>query len=64
MGVCVCQYARYINVIAASGYALGMHRGTHQVITLSVKLGGGFWRTPIYTLWSMGSICYTPTSET
>ena len=42
------RYARFANVIAASGYASGMnrvcvgydsgmHRGTHQVITLSVK---------------------------
>ena len=30
----VHQYARYVNVIAASGYASGMNRGTHQVITL------------------------------
>ena len=52
------QYYRYVNVIAASGYASdmsrvciryesGMHRGTHQVITLSVELGeGGFGAHP------------------
>ena len=49
----VCQYAHCLNVIAASGYVLGsasgmnragigyMHRGTDQVITLSVELGEG-----------------------
>ena len=40
----VRQYARYvnvINVITASGYASDMIRGTHHVITLSVKLGEG-----------------------
>ena len=37
----VCHYARYVNVITASGYESGMHRGTYQVITLSVKLGEG-----------------------
>ena len=51
----VRQYADYANVITASGYALGMHRGMHlgtnQVIALSVKLGEtGFgactWREP------------------
>ena len=34
----VRQYARY--AITASGYESGMHRGTHQVIALSVKLRG------------------------
>ena len=28
------QYAHYVNVINASGYASGRRRGTHQVITL------------------------------
>ena len=41
----VCHYARYINEItasgSASGSASGMHWGTDQVITLSVKLGEG-----------------------
>ena len=43
------QYARYVNLITASGMHQGMHRGmnrvrigvTHQAITLSVKLGEG-----------------------
>ena len=37
----VRQYAPYVNVITASGSASGLHRGTHQVITLSVKLCEG-----------------------
>ena len=52
----MCQYARYTNVINASGYASGyasdmnrvcigyesgMHRGMHQVIALSAELGEG-----------------------
>ena len=43
------QYAHYVNVITASGYASGMHRGyasgrsrgTDRVVTLSVKPGEG-----------------------
>ena len=58
----VRQYSRYLNVIAATGnasgyasgmnrvcigYESGMHRGTHQVIALSVELGeGGFGTRP------------------
>ena len=44
----VCRHARYANAITASGYATGVHRGTHPVIALSVKLGeGGGGRTPM-----------------
>ena len=54
----VCQHACYVNVISASGYASGtkrvcigyksgVHRGMHQVIAISVKLGeGGFGAHP------------------
>ena len=39
--------AHYANVITASEYASGMHRGTDRVITPSVKLGeGGFGTRP------------------
>ena len=48
------QYARYVSVIIASGmhrglhricvgYETSMHRGTHQAIPLSVKLGEGLF---------------------
>ena len=37
----VRRYSRYVNVITASGYASGIHRGTHRLILPSVKLGEG-----------------------
>ena len=45
----LCQYYRYTNLITASGYASGMHRGTDQVITLYVQIGeGGFGARPYW----------------
>ena len=61
----VRQYARYVGVVTASGYASGhasgsasgMHRGTHQVITLSVKIGEeGLDAHPVEQMFAKGSL--------
>ena len=66
--VAVHHYARYASVITASRYQSGMHRGTNQAITLSVKLGeGSFGARPynhVFRLYKSDLTCVSSVMNT